>query len=142
MGLNAVNPLAATIPESVYMFFQMTFAIITPALIAGALADPHEIFGVHVVHVVVAAVCLLPDRPLGVGRRMARRDGSADYAGGTVVHLNAGTAALITCLVLGKRKGLVPKNMAPHNLVSASLAHPCCGSVGSASTPVQPSQQM
>ena len=66
--------------------------------------------------------------------------GALDYAGGTVVHLNAGTAGLVTCLMLGKRIGLGTENMAPHNLVlSASSAPRCCGSAGSASTPVRPS---
>jgi hypothetical protein len=76
MGLNAVSSLAGTIPESVYMFFQMTFAIITPALIAGALADRMK-FGLHVVHGPVADLRLLPHRPLGVGRRLAGHDGRA-----------------------------------------------------------------
>ena len=65
--------------------------------------------------------------------------GALDYAGGTVVHLNAGTAALVTCLVLGKRIGLGTENMAPHNLVLASSAPRCCGSAGSALTPARPS---
>ena len=88
------SSLAPTIPESVYMFFQMTFAIITPALIAGALADRMKFSAFLLFMAPVAAAGLLPDRPLGVGRRLAAaRMGALDFAGGTVVHLNAGTAA-------------------------------------------------
>src|SRR3569832_392858 len=117
MTLNAVNPLAATIPESVYMFFQMTFAIITPALIAGALADRMKFsaFMWFMSLWLLFVYCPIAHWVWGGGWLGAR--GARDYAGGTVGHLNAGTAALITCLVLGKRKGLGVENMAPHNLV-------------------------
>jgi ammonium transporter, Amt family len=117
MGLNAVSSLAGTIPESVYMFFQMTFAIITPALIAGALADRMKFsaflwfMGLWLIFV----YCPVAHNVWGGGWLGAH--GALDYAGGTVVHLNAGTAALVTCLVLGKRIGLGTENMSPHNLV-------------------------
>ncbi|HWY66971.1 MAG TPA: ammonium transporter [Rhizomicrobium sp.] len=117
MGLNAVSSLAGTIPESVYMFFQMTFAIITPALIAGALADRMKFsafmwfMGLWLLFV----YCPIAHWVWGGGWLGAM--GALDYAGGTVVHLNAGTAALVTCLVLGKRIGLGHENMSPHNLV-------------------------
>ncbi len=117
MGLNAVNPLAATIPESVYMFFQMTFAIITPALIAGALADRMKFsaFMWFMSLWLILVYCPIAHWVWGGGWLTTL--GALDYAGGTVVHLNAGTAALVTCLVLGKRKGLGTENMAPHNLI-------------------------
>jgi Amt family ammonium transporter len=117
MGVNAVSPLAATIPESVYMFFQMTFAIITPALIAGALADRMKFsaFMWFMSLWLLLVYCPIAHWVWGGGWLGAM--GALDYAGGTVVHLNAGTAALVTCLVLGKRKGLGSENMAPHNLV-------------------------
>ena len=117
MGLNAVSSLAGTIPESVYMFFQMTFAIITPALIAGALADRMKFsaflwfMGLWLLFV----YCPIAHWVWGGG--WLGTMGALDYAGGTVVHLNAGTAALVTCLVLGKRIGLGTENMSPHNLV-------------------------
>jgi Amt family ammonium transporter len=117
MGLNAVSSLAGTIPESVYMFFQMTFAIITPALIAGALADRMKFsafmwfMGLWLLFV----YCPIAHWVWGGG--WLGTMGALDYAGGTVVHLNAGTAALVTCLVLGKRLGLGTENMSPHNLV-------------------------
>src|SRR6201996_41482 len=116
MTLHAVSSLAGTIPESVYMFFQMTFAIITPALIAGALADRMKFsafmwfMGLWLIFV----YCPIAHWVWGGG--WLGTMGALDYAGGTVVHLNAGTAALVTCLVLGKRIGLGTENMSPHNL--------------------------
>ena len=117
MGLNATSPLAPTIPESVYMCFQMTFAIITPALIAGALADRMK-FSAFISFMgawLILVYCPIAHWVWGGGWLGAM--GALDYAGGSVVHLNAGTAALVTCLVLGKRTGYGTENMAPHNLV-------------------------
>jgi ammonium transporter, Amt family len=126
MGLSTVSALAGTIPESVYMFFQMTFAIITPALIAGALADRMK-FSAFMWF--MALWLLLVYCPIahwvwgggflgtGTGFLIPKGAGALDYAGGSVVHLNAGTAALVTCLMLGKRIGLGSENMSPHNLV-------------------------
>jgi Amt family ammonium transporter len=125
MGLNATSTLAPTIPESVYMFFQMTFAIITPALIAGALADRMKFsafmwfMGLWLIFV----YCPIAHWVWGGG--WLGTLGALDYAGGTVVHLNAGTAGLVAALMLGKRSGLGTENMAPHNLaysvIGASL---------------------
>ena len=117
MGLNATSSLAPTIPESVYMFFQMTFAIITPALIAGALADRMKFsaFMWFMSLWLLLVYCPIAHWVWGGGWLGAM--GALDYAGGTVVHLNAGTAGLITCLVLGKRVGYGTENMSPHNLV-------------------------
>jgi len=117
MGLKSINPLAGTIPESVYMFFQMTFAIITPALIAGALADRMKFsaFMWFMSLWLIFVYCPIAHWVWGGG--WLGTMGALDYAGGTVVHLNAGTAALVTCLMLGKRRGLGTENMAPHNLV-------------------------
>src|SRR6478736_4689876 len=125
MGLNATSSLAATIPESVYMFFQMTFAIITPALIAGALADRMKFsaFLAFMGSWLVLVYCPIAHWVWGGGWLGAK--GALDFAGGTVVHLNAGTAGLVVALMLGKRKGLGHENMAPHNLaysvIGASL---------------------
>src|SRR6202166_1331617 len=117
MGLNAINPLAGTIPESVYMFFQMTFAIITPALIAGALADRMKFSAFMWFMSLWLLFIYCPIAHWVWGGGWVGTLGALDYAGGTVVHLNAGTAGLITCLVLGKRVGYGTENMAPHNLV-------------------------
>jgi len=117
LGLNAVSALAPTIPESVYMFFQMTFAIITPALIAGAFADRMK-FSAYLWFIgawLVLVYCPVAHWVWGGGWLSAL--GALDYAGGTVVHLNAGTAGLVACIVLGPRRGFRTENMAPHNLV-------------------------
>jgi Amt family ammonium transporter len=121
----ALTSVSGTIPESVFMFFQMTFAIITPALIAGALADRMKFsaflwfMGLWLIFV----YCPIAHGGWGGGWLMTA--GALDYAGGSVVHLNAGTAALVTCLVLGPRLGYGSENMAPHNLtlsvIGASL---------------------
>ncbi|HSV02460.1 MAG TPA: ammonium transporter [Phenylobacterium sp.] len=125
MGLTATSPLAATIPESVYMFFQMTFAIITPALIAGALADRMK-FSAFLAFMgawLILVYCPIAHWVWGGG--WLGKAGALDFAGGTVVHLNAGTAGLVAALMLGKRKGFGTENMAPHNLaysvIGASL---------------------
>ena len=117
MGLNAVNPLAPTIPESVYMTYQMTFAIITPALIAGALADRMKFSAFMWFMSLWLIFVYSPIAHWVWGGGWLGQLGALDYAGGTVVHLNAGTAGLVTCLVLGKRVGYGTENMAPHNLV-------------------------
>src|SRR5277367_4845714 len=117
MGLNAVSSLAGTIPESVYMFFQMTFAIITPALIAGALADRMKFSAFLWFMGLWLLLVYCPIAHWVWGGGWLGTMGALDYAGGSVVHLNAGTAALVTCLMLGKRVGLGTENMAPHNLV-------------------------
>jgi Amt family ammonium transporter len=117
MGVNAVSPLAATIPESVYMFFQMTFAIITPALIAGALADRMKFSAFMWFMSLWLLLVYCPIAHWVWGGGWLGSMGALDFAGGTVVHLNAGTAALVTCLMLGKRIGLGSESMAPHNLV-------------------------
>jgi ammonium transporter, Amt family len=125
MGLNAVSSLAPTIPESVYMFFQMTFAIITPALIAGALADrmKYSAFLLFMGLWLLLVYCPIAHWVWGGG--WLGTAGALDFAGGTVVHLNAGTAGLVAALMLGKRKGLGSENFAPHNLaysvIGASL---------------------
>ena len=125
VDINIASSLAPTIPETVYMFFQMTFAIITPALIAGALADRMK-FSAFLLF--MGAWLLLVYCPIAHwvwGGGWLGKAGALDYAGGTVVHLNAGTAGLITALMLGKRKGLGTENFAPHNLaysvIGASL---------------------
>ncbi|MEA2754261.1 MAG: ammonium transporter, Amt family, partial [Aliidongia sp.] len=105
MDLAAISPLAATIPESVYMCFQMTFAIISPALIAGAFADRMKFSALMWF---TAAWSLLVYAPIALwvwGPGGYLNDaGVLDFAGGTVVHINAGIAGLVACLVLGKRK--------------------------------------
>ena len=121
-----VSHLAPTIPETVYAMFQMTFAIITPALIAGAFADRMKFSAMLIfmsawsllVYAPIAHMVWEPTGWLNVA-------GVLDYAGGTVVHINAGIAGLASCLVLGKRLGYGRERMPPHNLtltlIGASL---------------------
>ncbi len=109
--------LFGTIPESVFVTFQMTFFIITPALIAGAVADRMK-FSAYLWF--VTAWSLLVYAPVAHwvwGGGWLADLGALDFAGGAVVHLNAGTAALVAAIMLGKRSGYGSENMAPHNLV-------------------------
>ena len=113
-----VDALSGTIPESVFMTFQMTFAIITPALIVGSYADRMKFSALLwfigtwsiVVYAPIAHWVWGPGGFLGAA-------GVLDFAGGTVVHINAGIAGLVGALVLGKRLGYGTENLAPHNLV-------------------------
>jgi Amt family ammonium transporter len=117
MGME-VGSLNGTIPESVFMTFQMTFAIITPALICGAFADRMKFSAMMwfmglwslFVYAPIAHWVWGPGGYLG-------GLGVLDFAGGTVVHINAGVAGLVCAIILGRRKGLGSENMAPHNLV-------------------------
>ena len=117
MGVNSTHSLAATIPESVFMTFQMTFAIITPALIAGAFADRMKFSALLWFMGLWLIFVYAPIAHWVWGGGLLGGMGVLDYAGGTVVHLNAGTAGLVCALVLGKRVGYGTENMAPHNLV-------------------------
>src|SRR3990172_2886772 len=117
MTLDSTNSLAGTIPESVFMTFQMTFAIITPALIVGAFADRMK-FSALVLFMTLWL--LLVYAPIGYwvwGGGFLVSAGVLDFAGGTVVHINAGIAGLVCAIYLGKRSGYGSENMAPHNLV-------------------------
>jgi Amt family ammonium transporter len=117
MALDSVNDLAKTIPESVFMTFQMTFAIITPALIAGAFAERMKFSAMMWFMGLWAIVVYAPIAHWVWGGGFLGDWGVLDFAGGTVVHINAGVAGLVCALVLGKRKGFGHDNMAPHNLV-------------------------
>jgi ammonium transporter, Amt family len=117
MGTDVVSALAATIPESVYMAFQMTFAIITPALICGAFADRMKFSAMMWFMGLWSLLVYSPIAHWVWGGGWLGSLGVLDFAGGTVVHINAGVAGLMCALFLGKRKGLGTENMAPHNLV-------------------------
>ena len=116
-SIGQVNSLAATIPESVFMCFQMTFAIITPALICGSFAERMKFSGLLLFMSLWLLFVYVPIAHWVWGGGFLGAGGVLDFAGGTVVHINAGVAGLVTALVLGKRKGLGHDNMAPHNLV-------------------------
>jgi Amt family ammonium transporter len=116
------DQVVMTIPESVYMMFQMTFAIITPALIAGAFADRMKFSAMCVFMVLWSMLVYSPIAhwvwaPTG----WLAKVGTLDFAGGTVVHINAGIAGLMACLVMGKRVGYGTDNMSPYNLTYAVI---------------------
>ncbi|AHD17016.1 MULTISPECIES: ammonium transporter [Pseudomonas] len=109
---------AALFPEAVFITFQMTFAIITPALIVGAFAERMKFSAMLVFMGIWFTLVYAPIAHMvwsGDGALMWDW-GVLDFAGGTVVHINAGIAGLVCCLVLGKRKGYPTTPMAPHNL--------------------------
>jgi Amt family ammonium transporter len=115
--IDSVNSLAPTIPESVYMMFQMTFAIITPALITGAFVDRMKFSAVILFLTAWSLLVYTPIAHWVWGGGFLGGAGVLDFAGGTVVHINAGVAGLVACIMVGKRKGYGIDNMAPHNLV-------------------------
>jgi Amt family ammonium transporter len=117
MKIDSINSLAPTIPESVYMMFQMTFAIITPALITGAFADRMKFSAVILFLTAWSLLVYTPIAHWVWGGGFLFGAGVLDFAGGTVVHINAGIAGLVACIMVGKRKGYGVDNMAPHNLV-------------------------
>ena len=108
---------ATTIPEYVYMMFQMTFAIITPALICGAYAERFKFSALVLFNVLWSVFVYGPIAHWVWGGGFLGSLGVLDFAGGTVVHINAGVAGLVCALVLGKRIGYGHDNMAPNNLV-------------------------
>jgi Amt family ammonium transporter len=113
-----VDTLSGTIPESVFMMFQMTFAIITPALIAGSFADRMKFSAMCAFMVLWSILIYSPiAHIMWQGDGFMFKAGILDFAGGTVVHINAGIAGLVSCLVLGKRMGYPKNAMPPHNLV-------------------------
>ena len=122
LGAGTDGAVTNTIPESVFMMFQMTFAIITPALIAGAFADRLKFSSLCAFIVLWSLLVYSPIAhwvwaPTG----WLNGIGVADFAGGTVVHINAGVAGLVCALVLGKRLGYGTDNMAPYNLAFAVI---------------------
>jgi len=117
IGAGSVSPLAGTIPEYVFNAFQMTFAIITPALICGAFAERMKFSALLIFMSLWLLFVYVPIAHWVWGGGFLGGLGVLDFAGGTVVHINAGVAGLVCALVLGKRKGFGTTNMAPHNLV-------------------------
>jgi len=112
-----VYTLSGTIPETVFMTFQMTFAIITPALITGALADRIKFSSLLVFLSLWMILVYAPITHWVWGGGFLAEAGVLDFAGGTVVHINSGVAALVGAMVLGRRRGYGTENMAPHNLI-------------------------
>jgi len=114
-----VDTLSGTIPETVFITFQLTFAIITPALIAGAFAERMKFSAMLIFSVVWSIIVYAPLCHMawsGDGSLFGDIIGALDFAGGTVVHINAGIAALIAAILVGKRIGYQTTAMPPHSL--------------------------
>ena len=111
-----VDSVTGTIPESVFMMYQMTFAIIAPALIVGAFAERMKFSALLVFTALWMTLCYAPVCYWVWGGGWLSRLGIIDFAGGTVVHINAGVAGLAAALVLGPRKGYPGTPMPPNNL--------------------------
>ncbi|MFK7866228.1 MAG: ammonium transporter [Alphaproteobacteria bacterium] len=117
----AADSASGTIPESVFVIFQMTFAIITPALIVGAFADRMKFSSVMIFSALWLVFVYFPVCHWVWGGGFLSEEGVLDFAGGTVVHINAGVAGLVAAIVLGPRKNYGRENMAPHNLVLSMI---------------------
>ncbi|GBQ35028.1 ammonium transporter [Gluconacetobacter azotocaptans DSM 13594] len=118
VSLNSVSPGAPTIPEYLYVMFELTFATITPLIVLGATADRMKFTAAMLFAVlwVLLIYCPVAHMVWGPGGLLGQ-SGELDFAGGTVVHITSGTSALLACLVLGRRMGLGSENMAPHNIL-------------------------
>jgi Amt family ammonium transporter len=122
VGLDPYPDYAATVPHQAFMIFQMMFAVITPALITGAFAERFK-FKTYLVFLILWATFVydpLAHWVWGVGGWI-KNLGALDFAGGLVVHISSGIAALAAALVVGKRKGYSDEPMPPHNLTITLL---------------------
>ena len=111
-----VKTVKGSIPETVFAMYQMTFAIITPALVIGAFAERVKFSGMLLFSLLWLLLVYCPVAHWVWGDGWLAKMGLMDFAGGTVVHLNAGVAALVCALVLGRRRGFPETAMPPHNM--------------------------
>ena len=127
-----VKTVKGSIPETVFAMYQMTFAIITPALVIGAYAERVRFGGMLLFSLLWLLLVYCPLAHWVWGDGWLQKRGLMDFAGGTVVHLNAGMAALVCAIVLGKRRGFPETQMAPHNMtmVVTGAAMLWCGWFG------------
>ena len=119
--LDAISPLAKTIPESLFMIYQMTFAIITVALVAGSVADRMRFSAFLLFCVFWLLLVYVPIAHWVWGGGFLGTSGVIDFAGGLVVHVNAGVAGLVAATVVGKRRGYGSENLSPHDLTLAVI---------------------
>jgi Amt family ammonium transporter len=113
----AFDGVSGSIPEYLFVVFQMTFFVITPALIVGAFAERMKFSAMLLFMTLWSLIVYAPVCHWVWGGGFLSEHGVLDFAGGTVVHINAGVAGLVCALVLGRRRGYGTENMAPHNLV-------------------------
>lgn len=116
-GIGVGDVHSTGIPVTLFVMFQMTFAIITPALITGAFADRMKFSALLLFTALWSVIVYAPVTHWVWGGGFLGGDGVLDFAGGTVVHINAGVAGLVACIMLGKRTGYGTSDMKPHNLV-------------------------
>jgi len=121
MGMDSTNALAKNIPEALFMIYQMTFAIITVALVAGSVADRMKFSAFLLFGIGWLFLVYVPSAHWVWGGGFLGGMGLLDFAGGTVVHLNAGIAGLVAALVLGSRRGYGKENLSPHDLSLAVI---------------------
>jgi ammonium transporter, Amt family len=119
IGLNSVSPFAGTIPEMLFMIYQMTFAVITVALVAGSVAERMNFTAFLLFSALWLVLVYVPIAHWVWGGGFLAKMGLLDFAGGTVVHINAGVAGLVAALMLGKRRGYGTDNLAPYDLSMA-----------------------
>jgi ammonium transporter, Amt family len=117
--LDAISPLAKTIPESLFMIYQMTFAVITVALVAGSVADRLRFSAFLLFCTFWLLLVYVPIAHWVWGGGFLGSYGTIDFAGGLVVHLNAGIAGLVAAYVLGARRGYGSENLSPYDLTLA-----------------------
>src|SRR6478609_9204458 len=121
IGMDSVSPLAKTIPESLFMIYQMTFAIITVALVAGSVADRLRFSAYLIFCALWLLLVYVPVAHWVWGGGFLGTYGVIDFAGGLVVHLNAGIAGLVAAYVVGSRRGYGSENLAPYDLTLAVI---------------------
>ena len=121
IGPETINPLAKTIPEVLFMAYQMTFAVITCALVGGAVAERMRFSAFMLFCVLWLFVVYVPSAHWVWGDGFLQKLGLLDFAGGTVVHINAGVAGLVAALVMGVRQGYGKENLSPFDLSLAVI---------------------
>ena len=121
LQLDSVSPFAKTIPEILFMAYQMTFAVITCALVGGSVAERMRFSAFMLFCVVWFFVVYAPSAHWVWGGGFLQMLGVLDYAGGTVVHINAGVAGLVAAVMLGNRIGFGRENLAPFDLSLAVI---------------------
>jgi Amt family ammonium transporter len=142
-SMSATFSAGYVIPEYLFITFQMTFAAITPALIIGAFAERMKFSAVVAFSVLWATFVYFPvAHMVWDANGYLFKMGAIDFAGGTVVHINAGIAALVGCIMIGPRKGYGKDMMAPHNLPLTLIGASIRGLAGSASTSAPTSRPM
>ncbi len=115
------SDVKGTIPEVLFVMFQMTFALITPAIIIGGFAERMKFSAVLLFSALWIALVYVPIAHWVWGGGFLSADGVLDFAGGTVVHINAGIAGLVAAIMIGKRKGFGTQGMPPHSMMMTMI---------------------